>query len=664
MEQQLHRRMVETQGLRSQQAPLGMSSGDDYTDTSDTTSEYYSPDSDDYCRGPSIDHIQLTTNPGGRGPLVLTVVHTPGPSRNQGTITQYIRLGTTETTVSPVYGVQTKFKPLQKHTASAYRYRVNRIRTLRHRIQAPKRSRRADAHRQHYSERIVEPPMLPHWPQQAFYKTDAGYDADIDCNPEPFSKRRRIFKPASVRSVDSCFLSTKADAGHFHQLKCALTPSMNLSDMHCDDTVTCPSEPEVSLHMRSHSNKHQTYSMSFRPHFRNYERIGNVTMTTHQYSVQLLKRIIAGNRSEDSESLWAGQSIHTDMSFPNVDPERDYVQRLLKHIRVEEMSGNVTVPKPEPSQYQKLLEETGVTGEVIDPSSVSEDEALMSCCIAPETIKAQYAEPRTRTQESTGTYRSGKSTSPLMLRRRQKRISRERMASVRTRLQDRFDEREGLTARVVDGLFEGITVQDRDVLENAIVMSFNHERLSRATNPFYRPEHVFYPVMRSEPGGFRSPQDIVSSGSSSSPAAVELPGGLSPASPNHSPASDMSELAMLFNNVAPPMQDTTPPRPVSRPHSPRPMSVNGSPVPRTPPPPQEPVQFQPRTLQVGGYVFQVSQSDSDGGLTADDESLESASTTFSDTDSVPQAPSFQTDAEESDAGYDLFRTPPRPPTDQ
>lgn len=659
MEEQLHRRSIGSQGIRSQQAPLGMSSGDDYSDTSDTTSEYYSPDSDDYIRGPSIDHVQLTTNPAGRGPLVLTVVHTPSAQRNRGTVTQYIRLGTTETRTSAKYGVQTAFRQQRKHGAAQYRFRSNRIRTLRQRIRSPKRSRRADAHRQHWAEKVVEVPPLPDWPQQAFYKTDDGYDADIDCNPEPLTKRRRLVKAASLRSIDSCFLSNKADAGHFHQVKCALTPSVNLSDLEFEDTLTLPSEPETSPIIRSNTNKQQTYSLNFRPRFKNYERIANVTMSNHQYSVQLLKRIFAGPRSDDTESLWAGHSVHTDMSYPDISKQRDNVQRLLEHIRIEGATGAVCqVPKPVPSRYAELLEETGICGDIIDPSSASEGEALTNCCIAPETIKAQYKLPAARTEGSNRTYRSGEA-SPNPKRRR-KRIPVERLDAVRTRLSFDGPEEPVDGRRVPDGLFEGMTFRDRALLQVSINMSVNQERDTRAVNPFYTPNRVFFPAERSEPGGFRTPAAHVESPEgSSSPSTLELAGVLSSPSPGRSPASDVSELVALFTNVVPAIEPLSPPPP--RPMSTLPATPNmlvDAAV--TPPfvgetPRRSPVSFAPRTVQVGGYVFEVQVSDTESDISGDLLS-EDTSNSFG-SDSEPEPPSFQSEGDESEPGHDLFEPP-------
>nr|DAC81169.1 TPA_asm: EO2-4 [Carp adomavirus] len=365
-----------SQGAMPRQGPMGFSSGEELSTTSDSVSEYYDTDSEGCLkRSDSVDHFALQVN--SVVPLVVTFQHKRSRSGGKtGTTTVLLRAG--HIVKGLVRGIpQDIFKAESRHSFRHFGYRRNDIQFPRN--VPTTRHPRGDGYRMYleelYSNAVCDE-GISHFAFKAFAMHNCAYDADVDePKPETVERRRRQYrKRMASKASDSTDCAT---AGQFGQIKASLVKGQGSSLSNSGwqhDSLSDGSVPGFILPLPQQA--------FFRQSKINRELLGvNVDVC------KLVKTNRAEFHQEDSLSEWASvQSLHTTMSVPQcspVTPDQSNQFRIYAQIRQDRTSRNDRSYSPtelhvDSWDHDSVYTETGVHGYVLDPSSVSESDSNLS----------------------------------------------------------------------------------------------------------------------------------------------------------------------------------------------------------------------------------------------------------------------------------------------
>nr|DAC81203.1 TPA_asm: EO2-4 [Swordtail adomavirus 1] len=392
----MKRRAINKSLPRSAQGPLGVSSGEDYTTTSDsesTVDTLYGLEN--IGKGNSVDHYDLEVTE----PLVLSVYHRVF-SDGKREITACVRRGHLKRKYAPGIGEVNVYEKVSKYTSGAWMGapRRNKLRARRVAVGIVRGSmdhRRAKsiAHMDYCREMdvTVKDVILP---PQRMYKHMAmqGIKCNIQGHLVESSKRKRALRSRRARTMASTYLSRKAVKGEFGQYRAfphtlngegwendsipfternAFNPAM----VHCSDQVFytgfTSSTKENKTLKENRCDAEERFAEKF------FTRKNALRYQVHMHDLY------------DSGSEFAYYAAREGALLPCTFTKemRTAMPQEAKMARINNQDRGCKDPEPltpdllnpgylqvalATSVYYSNLSSTGVSGDVLDPSSESD----------------------------------------------------------------------------------------------------------------------------------------------------------------------------------------------------------------------------------------------------------------------------------------------------
>nr|DAC81122.1 TPA_asm: EO2-4 [Barramundi adomavirus] len=367
---------------RSGQAPLGLSSGEDYSDTSSVSSSLDSEyDLHNIGKGNSVDHFELFVKPAGIT-MVLTVMHLVTEKGRE--ITGNLRSGMVCQKFMSGIGFVNKFVRSGAYIGlGPVRARsTRRARRLGVYTRSNQKHRRAKAmaHLQDWRDRSMTVPEVE-LPPQAFFRECRKQGEIVNASPHVKgpSKKKKVLKTSIARTMESTYLTRKAYRGAFGQYRCY--PNHVNGDAHedwardsiartnCEDVLTTP-------------NTDQVFSRGFRSH--TPLNRGLVSLRSPRTPLDLFKqfnfkRVLTHNRSSDSGSEWADQeNVQEGGDWPSPKVESTAVRALKAtiHCGQEKNAYQGVTVSDSGADYITNLVNFDIDGKVVYPSSESDEENM------------------------------------------------------------------------------------------------------------------------------------------------------------------------------------------------------------------------------------------------------------------------------------------------
>nr|DAC81182.1 TPA_asm: EO2-4 [Grenadier adomavirus] len=374
----LHKRMrLNADQPRAGQLPPGLSSGEDYSETSsDQSSVDTEYDLHGDGRGNSVDHYVLSGRPGDLD-LVITTRNTQTEMGNE--VTAVLRQGITNEKWQEGLGLVKVFRPQHAYMGAVMmRPRVLRsVRRYRPYSRSSCNHRRAAsaAHIQHCrAQSVCVPDVL--LPPQALYRAmaRAGVPPASAVAVRMESSRRRVMGTRSARTAASSYLSQRAYKGNFGQYR-AYPHSLGSRNWERDSLVRTEAGSQIVAMV---GNNNETFSPRFQSRSPSNVVLAalrpvNTYSTTSYFQEVNRRRVMDGSaQSCDSGSLWGRAELAQDAEWPISNSDDDSSARRDRVARFNHGCHSVDVDEggfDSRRAYARALIDTGVDGNELNPSS-------------------------------------------------------------------------------------------------------------------------------------------------------------------------------------------------------------------------------------------------------------------------------------------------------
>lgn len=336
------------------QAEVGWSSGEEYSETSTCTSDY---SDDPFTVGPSFNSFAI---PGFQDPMLLNVARSNVRSNAQRVVTGFMAPGSTQKRYSN--GYMEDRCHMSKHTYMYTRkLKRNRYRYMPYKAPGTMTSvHRSFVHKEACDERTLTGGVFLSYPTIESQRLIPYAMSDIEC-----------FDQAEERgSADGC-------QGHKSKYKAYCMDVSPDGSQWTEDSMS-----DNSFHPFTSTLFHWGATQHYHPKFKATCRVPKPVMTQvcemTQYKNNLVMRMRSGYVTNDSGSLWADKSIEENVTYYSNDLCPSPHLRLLRHMRIERKTHLVHTSAAKVDTkllYMKALEETGIHGAELVPSTDSEGES-------------------------------------------------------------------------------------------------------------------------------------------------------------------------------------------------------------------------------------------------------------------------------------------------